>query len=106
MFRKLRRVFFYVFLFALAISWALPVFWALAASLRPFQYPIARGSIWFSHSLTLANYARTASLAPFGHYYLNTIIVVTMTLGVQIVTITMAAFAFVNFEFAGKRLLF
>jgi sn-glycerol 3-phosphate transport system permease protein len=106
MYRQIRRIVFYLFLFALAISWALPVLWALAASLRPFQYPIARGSIWFSHSLTLANYARTAALAPFGHYYLNTIIVVSLTLGVQVITITMAAFAFVNYEFPAKKLLF
>ncbi|HUX20081.1 MAG TPA: carbohydrate ABC transporter permease [Spirochaetia bacterium] len=106
MFKQARRIVFYLFLFALALSWALPVFWALAASLRPFQYPIARGNIWFSHTLTLANYAKTASLAPFGHYYLNTIIVVSLTLGVQVVTITMAAFAFVNYEFPGKKLLF
>jgi sn-glycerol 3-phosphate transport system permease protein len=106
MFRTIRHVVFYVLLFALAVAWALPVLWALAASLRPFASPIARGSIWFSHTLTLENYAHAASLAPFGHYYLNTVIVVVMTLAVQLVTITMAAFAFAHYRFPGQKLLF
>ncbi|HUZ17369.1 MAG TPA: carbohydrate ABC transporter permease [Spirochaetia bacterium] len=106
MFRSARRTLFYVVLFALAVAWALPVLWALAASLRPFEYPLGKGSIWFAHTLTAANYARTASLAPFGHYYVNTVIVVTLTLAVQVVTITMAAYAFAHYEFPGKRVLF
>ncbi len=106
MFRKTKRALFYVVLFAIALAWAMPVLWALSASLRPFQYPLGRGSIWFSHTLTLANYQKTASLAPFGRYYVNTLIVVSMTLGVQIITITMAAYAFTHYDFPGKRLLF
>lgn len=106
MFRQARRALFYVVLFAIALAWAMPVLWALSASLRPFQYPLGRGSIWFSHTLTLANYQKTASLAPFGRYYVNTLIVVAMTLGVQIITITIGAYAFAHYDFPGKRLLF
>lgn len=90
----------------LALSWAVPVIWAFVASTRPAADPLGRGDVWFSTSLTLANYARAWSLAPFDLYYVNTIIVVSLILGVQLVTITLAAFAFAHFRFPGQRLFF
>jgi len=39
-------------------------------------------------------------------YYVNTIVVVLMILSVQLITITLAAFAFANYDFVGKRFLF
>ncbi len=95
-----------VFIGAIALVWAAPMIWAICASLRPFEYPLGSGNIWFSHRLTLANFAKVGSLAPFGRYFVNTVVVVVMTLAVQIVTSTMAAFAFANYRFRGDRLLF
>jgi sn-glycerol 3-phosphate transport system permease protein len=91
---------------ALALLWAAPIAWSVAASLRPFEHPVASGSVWFSHGLTLANYARVLELAPFGLYFVNTIFVVVLILAVQIVTSTTAGYAFAHFRFRGERLLF
>ena len=88
------------------LVWAAPILWAVAASLRPFEFPLGSGSVWFSHRFTLANYVKVWSLAPFGRYFVNTLFVVTLTLAVQIITSTMAAFAFAHFKFRGQRLLF
>ncbi|NOG49049.1 MAG: carbohydrate ABC transporter permease [Chloroflexi bacterium] len=41
-----------------------------------------------------------------GSYYQNTLQYVLTTLGVQLITIPLAAFAFVHFEFPGKKILF
>lgn len=101
-----RRLLLGALILVLGVVWALPVLWAIAASLRPFQYPLGSGSIWFSHRFSLENYIRVGSLAPFGRYFLNTVIVVAMTLAVQIVTSSLAAFAFAHFRFPGDKLLF
>jgi len=90
----------------LALIWSVPVIWALVASFRPASDPISRGDVWFSHTLTLDNYTRAWSLAPFGQYYINTIVVVLIILSVQLVTIVLAGFAFAHFDFLGKRELF
>jgi sn-glycerol 3-phosphate transport system permease protein len=90
----------------LAISWAVPVAWALVASVRPANDPLGRGDVWFAFPLTLENYQRAWSLAPFDQYYVNTILIVVMILGVQIVTITLAGFAFAHYSFLGKRAFF
>ena len=95
-----------VLMVALAISWAVPVIWALVASLRPATEPLGRGDVWFGSRLTLANYARALELAPFDRYFMNTMIIVLMILGVQLITITLAGFAFARYRFPGDRLLF
>lgn len=91
---------------AIAVIWSIPVFWALVASFRPAAQAMTRGNVWFGTTLTVENYQRAWSLAPFDRYYVNTIMVVLMILSVQVVTITLAGFAFANYEFMGKKPLF
>lgn len=90
----------------LALLWSVPVIWAIIASFRPANDPMSRGDVWFSTALTFENYTRAWSLAPFGQYYINTIIVVLMILVVQLITIVLAGFAFANYEFFGKGWIF
>lgn len=103
---RLGRTIFYLFTFVLAILWAVPMVWAMVASLRPASDPLGRGDVWFAFPLTLENYQRALTLAPFDQYYINTLVVIAMILGVQMVTITLAAFAFAHYDFPGKRVLF
>ena len=90
----------------LALLWSVPVLWALVASFRPADDPISRGDVWFGNALTFENYRHAWSLAPFGQYYINTIIVVVIILAVQLITIVLAGFAFANYDFFGKRGIF
>lgn len=92
--------------FGLAILWAVPVVWAFIAAMRPAAEPLGRGDVWFGSMFTLQNYSTAWSLAPFGQYYINTIVVVVMILLVQFVTITLGGFAFAHFGFRGKPALF
>ena len=91
---------------ALALLWLTPVVWALVASFRPASEPMGRGDVWFGSTLTLENYTHAWSLAPFGQYYVNTILIVLMILAVQIVTVVLGSFALVHYRFAGKKWLF
>ena len=90
----------------LALLWSVPVIWAIIASLRPANDPMSRGDVWFSNIITFENYTRAWSLAPFGQYYINTIVVVLIILVVQLITIVLAGFAFANYEFFGKGWIF
>jgi sn-glycerol 3-phosphate transport system permease protein len=91
---------------AIAIIWSIPVIWALIASFRPASDAMSRGDVWFSSTLSVENYTRAWSLAPFGQYYINTILIVVMILAVQMITIVLAGFAFANYDFFGKRFIF
>ena len=90
----------------LALLWITPVIWSLTASTRPISEPMGRGDVWFGHSLSLSSYSKALSLAPFGRYYINTFILVSMVLGVQLLTVTLAAFAFAHYRFKGEKLIF
>ena len=105
---------------ALAILWAIPLVWALIVSLRPPNDDLGSGDVWFSDTITLDSYRKATNLAPFfpdwrgddaedfpGHsYYVNTLEWVLLALVVQVITVTLAGFAFAHFNFRGKRLLF
>ena len=100
----------------LCALWATPIIWTVVVSLRPPDDLLGRGDVWFSDSLSIESYEKTVDLAPFfptvadgavsSSYYQNTLEYVLMVLGVQLITITLAAFAFVHYDFPGKRFLF
>jgi sn-glycerol 3-phosphate transport system permease protein len=90
----------------LAVGWASIIVWAVVVSFRPSSEPLGRGDVWFGHTLTFANYLKAWSLAPFGIYYRNTIVIVGMILIAQLITITLAGFAFAHQEFWGKKAIF
>jgi sn-glycerol 3-phosphate transport system permease protein len=96
----------FVVLSVLAVVMFAPLAWALAASLRPPEIPFASGNVFFTASLSFANYAKAFALAPFARYYANTIMQVVAIIGVQVITASLAAFAFARYRFAGDRLLF
>jgi sn-glycerol 3-phosphate transport system permease protein len=91
---------------ALAFIWLFPLLWALATSLRPpGQLGGQIASLWVHHP-SLANFAEAWSDAPFLRLYYNTAVVVFGILAVQLVTITLAAYAFARLDFWGRSLLF
>lgn len=96
----------YAALLALAAAWVVPILWALATSVRPMAESVATGSIWFPQHPTLQNFSDAWHVAPFATYYTNTIIIVVSILAMQLVTMSLAAFAFARMTFPGRDLLF
>ena len=100
----------------LCILWAMPIVWAIIVSLRPPDDPLGRGDVWFGETISVESYEIANELAPFfprwqdgrltPSYYQNTLQYVLTTLGVQLITIPLAAFAFVHFDFPGRKFLF
>lgn len=91
----------------LAILWAAPFAWALMASFRPQTFG-GQGMASLSPDFvpTLKNFRTALDSADFLRLYLNTIVVVLGVLAVQLVTISLAGYAFARLTFRGKNLLF
>jgi sn-glycerol 3-phosphate transport system permease protein len=89
-----------------AALWSMPLVWSIIASLRPLGEPFARGQVWFGSGLSLANFYRVFELAPFALYFRNTVLLVLLILSVQLVTSSLAAFAFSFYRFKGEKILF
>jgi sn-glycerol 3-phosphate transport system permease protein len=87
----------------LAIVWLSPLLYAFWAAFHPAELathfePLA--------PLTLDNFRKAWTYAPFPRHFVNTVILVTMILGAQLVLCTLAGYAFARFRFAGHNLAF
>jgi sn-glycerol 3-phosphate transport system permease protein len=87
----------------LAALWLLPLLYAFWAAFHPAELathfePLA--------PLTLDNFRKAWTYAPFPRHFLNTVILVTMILSAQLVLCTLAGYAFARFQFAGHNLAF
>jgi len=87
----------------LALLWLSPLLYAFWAAFHPAAFathfdPLA--------PLTLDNFVKAWSYAPFARHFLNTVILVTMILAAQLVLCTLAGFAFARFDFAGREIAF
>jgi len=87
----------------LAALWLLPLLYAFWAAFHPAELathfePLA--------PLTLDNFRKAWTYAPFPRHFLNTVILVTMILSAQLVLCTLAGYAFARFQFAGHNIAF
>jgi len=87
----------------LAFFWLLPLLYAFWSAFHPMEYTV-RFSLFAP--LTLENFSVAWSRAPFPRYFLNTILLVTSILSVQLVVSTLAAYAFARLKFWGRDVLF
>ncbi|MBA4537832.1 carbohydrate ABC transporter permease [Bacillus aquiflavi] len=88
--------------YVLAILWAFPLFWLVITAFKPGDQALEL----FSFSFSLNNFISAWNSAPFLQYYLNTFIIVTVVLVVQLMTATLAAYAFARLSFKGKNAIF
>jgi sn-glycerol 3-phosphate transport system permease protein len=87
----------------LGLLWVLPLVYAFWAAFHPGEYSTR---FVLTAPLTLDNFAKAWVAAPFARYFVNTVLLVTSILAVQLVLVTLAAYAFARFEFPGRNLLF
>ncbi|GIH02816.1 sugar ABC transporter permease [Rhizocola hellebori] len=104
---NLRAVLRHAFLLLLAVVMLYPVLWMVVSSLRPSN-EIFRTPGLVLDGLQVQNYSLgwDALAAPFGHYMVNSAIVVLGAIIGNLVSCSMAAYAFARLEFTGKRIWF
>ncbi|MBV9567301.1 MAG: carbohydrate ABC transporter permease [Hyphomicrobiales bacterium] len=90
-----------------ALIWSTPLLWMLVASVRDIPYgSTAAASLMPDFRPTGEHFVDAFAQGDFARWYLNTVIVTLGILTVQLVTITLAGYAFARMEFRGKNLLF
>ena len=87
----------------LALIWILPLAYAVWAAIHPSEYTT---NFVLTAPLTLDNFKRAWSAAPFARYFLNTFVLVTMILCFQLVLGTLAAYALARHDFWGRDVAF
>jgi len=87
----------------LALLWVVPLAYALWTAFHPAEFS---ARFVLTAPLTLDNFRNAWEAAPFARYYVNTILLVTLTLAAQLVLCTLAAYAFARYDFPGRNLAF
>ena len=87
----------------LGILWVLPLLFAFWTAFHPAEFSTR---LVLGAPLTLENFEKAWQAAPFARYFVNTVTLVTMILGAQLVLVTLAAYAFARFEFPGRDVAF
>lgn len=104
--KALRENWLHAVMLPLALLWLSPLIWILLTSLKTNVEVFDPAAGLLPETLNFGNYPSTLSVAPFGTYLRNSVIVTTSILAGQMVTITLAAYAFARLTFPGKNLLF
>ena len=87
----------------LGILWVLPLVFAFWTAFHPAEFSTR---FVLGAPLTLENFEKAWQAAPFARYFVNTVTLVTMILAAQLVLVTLAAYAFAQFEFPGRDIAF
>lgn len=96
----------HVVIYTLALITLAPFIWMILTSLKDMSEIFVYPPQWLPTEYRFDNYIKAFEAAPFGRYYFNSIFVaVTVTLG-QLITCSMAAFAFARLKFPGRNILF
>ena len=93
-------------IYLLALITLAPFLWMILSSFKGLGEIVAYPPTWWPENFTFENYTDAFASAPFGQFYVNSLFVaITVTIG-QLITCSMAAYAFARMEFWGRDVLF
>jgi multiple sugar transport system permease protein len=93
-------------IYSLAIVVIAPFLWMILTSFKDMSEIYVYPPKWLPEKFNFDNYVNAFTAAPFGRYYFNSLVVAfAVTLG-QLITCSMAAFAFARLRFKGRDILF
>ena len=100
------HVFYYAFLFFMALVVLFPFYWMLNSSLKSLMvYRMSVPTFW-PQTLMWSNYAEAFNTANLGRLFLNTAYVGIISTILSLVITVLSAFAFARLEFKGRDVLF
>jgi multiple sugar transport system permease protein len=90
-----------------AVWMLLPLVWMLSASLMPLSEVIKVPPVWFNPSkYSLSNYAEVLGRIGFTRFLANSLGVALAITAAQLLTSSMAGFAFARYDFPGRTIIF
>ena len=89
-----------------AILMLMPFVWMFSTSLREARESFTLPPQWLPQQVRLFNYQTVLTEIPFGQFVFNSLKIATLVTFGQLVTCSLAAFAFARLRFPGKNVLF
>lgn len=96
----------HVFLLTTAVIIGMPFIWMLTTAFKSPQEVSIFPPIWLPETLRWDNFVTAWEAAPFGQFYINSIIVTVWGVVMEVIIAALTAYAFARIEFPGRNLLF
>jgi sn-glycerol 3-phosphate transport system permease protein len=96
----------HVILALAALAMIVPLVWIVLTAFKERNVVFSQIPQWLPAQPTFTNFLGVLDAMPFWQYYWNTIAVSFGLLAIQLVTVTLAAYAFARMTFPGRDLLF
>ena len=104
--KKVFSVIKHIILIAICIIMIFPFYWMIATAFKEtyavYEYPPKI----FPDPLVFSNFRKVWELVPFGRAFVNSIKIVLTVVVIQLLTASMAAFAFAKLQFKFRELIF
>lgn len=100
------RALLYAVLLGTSVVMIGPFYWMFATSFKPAGDIFASPPKWIPAPWTLGNYRDVFTLLPFDRYFINSVFVTSMIVGLNVILGTAAAYAFAKLRFPGRDFLF
>ena len=104
--KVIKRIILYTLLAIGALVMVFPFFWMLLSSVKTAAEVNTMPPTFWPADPVFENYAFAFSKAPFGIYFVNSVIVTVACVATTMFTTILAAFAFSRLKFPGRDLLF
>ena len=102
----LRKIICYTLLTVGALCMVFPFIWMLLSSFKTHGEIIQFPPELFPSHFGFENYKQAFSMAPFGKYFLNSVVVMVLSVICTTTTSILGAFAFSKMKFPGKEIIF
>jgi multiple sugar transport system permease protein len=93
-------------LIPLAVVMLVPVVWMLVTSLETLDQTRHFPPVLVPHPFQPGNYFQVLSQAPFGRWFVNTLIVTVVTVAGNLLLCSLAGYAFARIKFFGREVVF
>jgi len=99
-------VFLHIILIFGAAVMIFPFLWTIGSSLKDMSQIFAVPPVWIPDPMVWSNYTESLTAMPFDLAYWNSFYITTIVVVVQLITASMAAYAFAKIKFRGSGILF
>jgi multiple sugar transport system permease protein len=103
---RLSTVLLHLVLIVGALLMIFPFLWTVGSSLKGMAQIFAVPPVWIPDPFVWSNYSESLTAMPFDRAYWNSFYITTVVVLVQLLTASMAAYAFAKIKFRGSGVLF
>ena len=100
------RIILYLFLALIAAIIALPFLWAISTAFKDQTGIYAVPPVWIPSPIITDNFVTAWTMVPLGMFFINSLKVAGLITIGQLITCSLAAYAFARLRFPGRDLLF